>query len=168
MAKSNKVPDSMQAKYDSICKLTDDFCDEFLNEEYKSLIHLAIAALCRKRPSPLAKGKVNSWAAGVVHAIGMTNFLFDTSQTPHCKASDIYTYFQVGGSTGQGKSKEIRDLLKMSYFSADWTLPSRMDDNPMIWMLEVNGLIVDVRGMRREVQELAYQKGMIPYIPGDQ
>lgn len=56
----------------------------------------------------------------------------------------------------------------MSYFSTDWTLPSRMDDNPMIWMLEVNGLIVDVRGMPREVQELAYQKGMIPYIPGEQ
>ena len=158
MAKSNKVPASMQAKYDSICELTDAFCDEFLNEEYKSLIHLAIAALCRKRPSPLAKGRVNSWAAGFVHAIGMTNFLFDASQTPHCKASEIYTYFQIGSSTGQGKSKEIRDLLKMSYFSADWTLPSRMDDNPMIWMVEFNGFIADVRSMPRKIQEVAYQK----------
>lgn len=157
----------MQAKYDSICELTDAFCDQFLNEEYKSLIHLAIAALCRKRPSPLAKGRVNSWAAGVVHAIGMANFLFDASQTPYCKSSNIYTYFQVASSTAQGKSKEIRELLKMGYFSADWTLPSRMDDNPMIWILEVNGLIVDVRAMPREVQELAYQKGLIPYIPGE-
>ncbi|MFM1841736.1 MAG: hypothetical protein RLZZ490_469 [Cyanobacteriota bacterium] len=34
----------MQGKYGSICELTDAFCDEFINEEYKSLIHLAIAA----------------------------------------------------------------------------------------------------------------------------
>ncbi len=34
-------------------------------------------------------------------------------------------------------------------------------------MLEVNGLTVDVRYMPREVQEIAYQKGLIPYIPAD-
>ena len=56
----------------------------------------------------------------------------------------------------------------MSYFSADWTLPSRMDDNPMIWMVEFNGFIADVRSMPRKIQEVAYQKGLIPYIPGEQ
>ncbi|MFN5516569.1 MAG: DUF6398 domain-containing protein [Cyanobacteriota bacterium] len=168
MAKSKQVPTSMQAKYDSICELTDAFCDQFLNDEYKSLIQLAVAALCPKRPSPLSKGRVNSWAAGFVHALGTTNFLFDPSQSPHCKSSDIYTYFQIASSTGQGKSKEIRDLLKISYFSADWTLPSRMDDNPMLWMIEINGLIVDARSIPRHLQEIAYQKGLIPYIPGEQ
>ncbi|GAB4533984.1 MAG: hypothetical protein Kow0063_16660 [Anaerolineae bacterium] len=37
----------------------------------------------------------------------------------------------------------------------------------MVWMLEVNGMIVDIRRMPREVQEIAYKKGSIPYIPAD-
>jgi hypothetical protein len=34
-------------------------------------------------------------------------------------------------------------------------------------MVAVNGLIVDVRQMPRVVQEEAYRKGIIPYIPAD-
>ncbi|MDZ8257440.1 DUF6398 domain-containing protein [Nostoc sp. ChiQUE01b] len=37
---------------------------------------------CRKRPSPLATGQAKSWACGIVHALGMVNFLYDSSQTP--------------------------------------------------------------------------------------
>jgi len=34
-------------------------------------------------------------------------------------------------------------------------------------MAEVNGLLVDLRDMPREVQQIAFEKGMIPYIPAD-
>jgi hypothetical protein len=34
-------------------------------------------------------------------------------------------------------------------------------------MLSVNGMMVDIRGMPREVQEIAFEKGLIPYIPDD-
>ena len=42
-----------------------------------------------------------------------------------------------------------------------------MDKNPLVWMAEVNGYLVDLRSMPREVQEIAFEKGMIPYIPDD-
>jgi hypothetical protein len=115
MSKSTRIPEQMQTKFDSIKNLTSAFCKEHLNDEYDEFISSMIATLCRKRPSPLLKGNDKSWAAGLVHAIGTVNFLFDKSETPHCSASDIYTYFGVGNSTGQGKSKEIRDMLKMNY-----------------------------------------------------
>jgi hypothetical protein len=166
MEKSLRIPASMQEKFSSITARTDAFCQEYLNEEYQKLIQSAVAALCRKKPSPLLKGNEESWAAGVVHAIGTANFLFDKSQTPHCGSSDIYSFFGVASSTGQGKSKQIRDLLKIRQFSAEWGLPSKMEDNPMIWMLKINGLIVDVRSMPLEIQEIAYKRGLIPYIPG--
>jgi hypothetical protein len=35
-------------------------------------------------------------------------------------------------------------------------------------MAEVNGLLVDLRDMPREVHEIAFAKGIIPYIPADQ
>ena len=45
--------------------------------------------------------------------------------------------------------------------------PSRLEDNPLVWVLQVNGLTVDVRQAPREVQEIAFHKGLIPYIPAD-
>ena len=58
-------------------------------------------------------------------------------------------------------------MFKIGNFDPRWTLPSKMDDNPRIWMLEVNGFIMDVRHAPREVQEMAFEKGLIPYIPAD-
>ena len=70
-------------------------------------------------------------------------------------------------STGQGKSKLIRKMFKIGNFDPKWTLPSKLDDNPRVWMLSVNGFLMDIRSAPREVQEMAYEKGMIPYIPAD-
>lgn len=170
MAKStgDKVPKQMQSKFAEITALTDAFCSQYLNTEYADMSRKLTAALCRKRPSPLVRGKAKTWACGIVHAIGLVNFLYDSSQTPHIKATELYKHFGVGQSTGQGKSKQIRDMMKMSQMSPDWCFPSRIDDNPLIWMVSVNGLIIDIRHARREIQEEAFYKGIIPYIPDDQ
>jgi hypothetical protein len=61
----------------------------------------------------------------------------------------------------------IRRMLKIHQLDPNWTLPSRLDDNPMVWMLEANDLIIDVRQASRELQEIAFKKGLIPYIPAD-
>ncbi len=166
MTLSERVPAAMQQKFDAVSAATDAFCDLRLNDEYKAWIRLALAALCRKRPSPLLKGQDDAWAAGLVQAVGSVNFLFDASQTPHCKATDIHAHFGVGKSTGGTKSKAVQDALNMGPMSPEWTLPSRMESNPMIWLLQVNGLMVDVRSMPLEVQEIALAKGLIPFIPG--
>jgi hypothetical protein len=34
-------------------------------------------------------------------------------------------------------------------------------------MIQVNGLLADARHLPREIQEEAYRKGLIPYIPDD-
>ncbi|PZO14657.1 MAG: hypothetical protein DCF25_14675 [Leptolyngbya foveolarum] len=166
--KSESVPKTMQAKFDSITALTDDFAAKHLNDEYAQLIRFATAALCRKRPSPLASGRDYTWACGITHALGMVNFLFDPSQNPHISASELYEIFGVSASTGQAKSKKVRDTLKMSQLDPNWGLPSKMDSNPLIWMLEVGGFIMDIRSAPRELQEVALEKGLIPYIPGAQ
>jgi len=165
--KSKLVPKAMKPFYDEITQIIRAFCKENLNEEYEELCCQLCAALCRKRPSPLVKGKSKSWACGIVHAIGMANFLFDPSQEPHMKASELYEKFGVSSSTGLSKSKQIRDIMKISQFDVNWILPSKMEDNPFIWMISVNGLAIDVRYAPREIQEEAFRKGLIPYIPDD-
>ncbi|MEM9907138.1 MAG: DUF6398 domain-containing protein [Cyanobacteria bacterium P01_D01_bin.44] len=162
---SEKVPKPMQAKFDEITAITDDFCDQHLDAEYKDLSRKLAAALARKRPSPLASGRAKTWACGIVHALGMVNFLSDPSQMPHMKASELYKAFGVSASTGGNKSKQIRDVMKMHQMDPNWYRPSKLGDNLMAWMISVNGFLVDARTMPREVQEEAYRKGFIPYLP---
>ena len=59
VSKTEKVPKQMQSTFDAITALTDEFCREKLNEEYAQLVRQVTAALCRKRPSPLTKGRAD-------------------------------------------------------------------------------------------------------------
>ena len=164
--KSEKVPKKMEPTYQKIVALTDEFSEEHLNEEYAQLARQLTAALARKRPSPLARGRTNSWACGVIYALGFVNFLFDKSFEPYMSATELCEGFGVSQSTGSNKSKEIRDLMDMMQFDPNWCLPSLMDDNPLAWMIMVDGLVVDARSMSLYIQQAAFDKGLIPYIPG--
>ena len=161
------IPATARPAYDAVVGLTDAFCREHLNEEYEALCRRLAGALARKRPSPLPSGKPETWACGIVRTIGWVNFLDDSSRRPHLKLTAIDKAFEVAESTGQGKSKAIRTALKVRQFDHRWTLPSRMDDISMIWMLEVNGLIMDIRKCPREAQVVAFEKGLIPFVPAD-
>ena len=152
---------------EELMKMTDAFCKEFLNEEYAGLCRKLAETLARKRPSPLLQGRLETWACGIVRTIGWVNYLDDRSRQPHLKLPFIDRAFGVAESTGQGKSKAIRTMLKIRTFDRKWTLPSRMDENPTVWMLEVNGFLMDIRNASRELQETAFAKGLIPYIPAD-
>ena len=149
----------------TIIDMIDQFCREHLNEEYADLCRRLTDKLARKRPSPLVSGKPNTWACGIVRTIGWVNFLDDKSQTPHMKLTAIDKAFGVGESTGQGKSMLIRKMLKIRQMDPAWSLRSQMDQNPMAWMIEVNGFLVDARLLKREFQEQALRKGLIPYLP---
>ena len=165
MTSPERVPAALREKFDTLSQATDAFCDQRLNDEYKTMIRSGLVAMSRKRPSPLLKDKDHAWAAGLVHAVGRVNFLFDSAQTPYCKAAEIWAHFGVGASTGQAKSREAQNALGMSQNSSEWTVASNLDKNPLVWMLQVNGLMVDVRYLPLEVQEIALARGLIPYIP---
>jgi hypothetical protein len=160
------VPKAYIARFNELTEITDRFCDKNLNDEYKELCHEMAVAVCQKG-SPVLKGKSEGWAAGIVYALGRVNFLDDPSQIPHMKSKDIADGFGVSMATMQAKAKVIRDGLKIIPFHPDWSLPSRLDDNPLVWMLKVNGFLMDIRVAPREAQVVTYEKGLIPYIPAD-
>ena len=56
-------------------------------------------------------------------------------------------------------------MLKINFYSAEWALPSLAERNPLIWMVEVNGFVMDARSLPLEAQILCYEKGLIPYVP---
>src|SRR5574339_833183 len=160
-----KVPESLQAVYDEITNSSDAFCREYLNEEYADLARKMAATLARKRPSPLVNGRADSWAAGILYTLGQVNFLFDKSQSPHMRADELCKRIGVSQQTAGGRAQKIREMLDIFQMHPDWTIPSRMDENPLVWILSVNGMMVDIRDMPREAQVVAFEQGLIPYIP---
>ena len=59
----------------------------------------------------------------------------------------------------------IRKMFKIRPMDPAWSLRSRIERNPTAWMIQVNGFLVDARFLKREIQEEALRKGLIPYIP---
>lgn len=159
--------DDLESALSEILGLIDAFCKEYLNEEYAAVCRKMAEKLARKRPSPLVQGSPAAWASGIVRAVGSVNFLHDKSQTPHLPPPDIDRGFGVSTSTGAAKATAIRKGLNLSAFDPEWTLPSRVANNPLTWMLRVNGVMMDIRYAPRAAQEVAFRQGLIPYIPAD-
>ena len=40
-----------------------------------------------------------------------------------------------------------------------------IEGNPLVWLLQVNGLVVDARMLPEAMQVEAWQRGLIPYVP---
>ena len=167
-ARSTAVPKPLPANYDAVVTLTDAFSRDHLTDEYRDLARAMTASLSRKRPSPLASGQPRTWACGIIHVLGQLNFLSDKTSQPHMTMAEICAGFGVGQSTASAKARVILTALHTNRMDPTWMLRSNVDRNPLIWLVEVNGFLVDVREMPREVQVIAYEKGMIPYIPADQ
>ncbi len=158
----------MQVIYDEITRQTHEFCKKYLDKEYAELCRKAASALCRKRPSPLLSGGLNTWAGGIVHALCTVNFGFDKTNNPCTDLLTICEFFEVAKSTTAGKGKKVRELLKIGLFDFKWALKRLVAESSTFWMIRVNGYFVDARSMPIEVQEIAFEKGLIPYIPGDE
>jgi len=157
----------MQTLVDGIGKVTDAFCNQNLDEEYRDLCRKLTAKLARKRPSPIMRGDPKIWAGGIIYALGQLNFLFDQNQKPHLRAEQISELLGCAKTTVASKGRLIRDLLGLDHFNAEFARKSLLASNPMFWMIQVNGLMYDARQLPKEIQEEAFRKGFIPYVPTD-
>ena len=167
-----KTPQPRAAGVQEVLKqvltMTDAFCQMRLNEEYMALCRKLAGKLAAKRPSPLLQGEPRTWACGIIRTIGWVNFLDDRNQTPHLKLPAIDQALGVAQSTGQGKAKAIRQILRIHQFDHRWTLPSRWESNPLIWTLQdANGFMIDIRQQPVATQRAAFKQGLIPYVPAD-
>ena len=164
---SKSVPQKMQPVYGNILALTGAFCRDHLDDDYRNLAQRMAATLCRMRTSPVSSGQPRTWACAIIYVLGQINFLSDRSTQPYMTMAELCRTFGVGQSTASAKARLISLALKTHQLDPKWSLPSLLDANPLVWMAEMNGILVDLRQMPREVQEIAFDKGMIPYIPAD-
>lgn len=158
------VPEGFHRSFRAIVGLSDAFCTMRLDADYKRLCRDMAAALCQEG-SPVRRGKPAGWAAGVVHAVGWVNFLHDPATQPYVTADELAAGFNVSKATMMAKSRTIRKALDLVQFDPDWCTFAMLKDNPRVWMLEVDGLIVDIRRAPPALQRAAYKKGLIPFLP---
>jgi hypothetical protein len=157
------IPEEFEEVLTKIVELTDTFCETHLNEDYRQLCReMAIAMYLAELP--IKKGRPAGWASGIVHAVGWVNFLHDPNQSPYMTPAQLAEGFGVSKGTMMTKSKIIRDELDLIQLDPDWCTPAMLEDNPLVWMLEVNGFVMDVRTAPRQVQEEAYRLGLIPLL----
>jgi hypothetical protein len=162
-----KVPKEMRPRFTEIVAIIDRFCDQHLNDEYKELCRKMAVVVCHKG-SPVVSGKAAGWAAGVVSSVGWVNFLGDPNQKPHLIQEDIAKLIGVSPATMAAKAKIIRDSLDLERMDPRWSRKEILDNNPLVWMVQdKSGIPLDLRQAPRQVQEQAYQQGLIPYIPGE-
>jgi hypothetical protein len=151
-------------RLDAISAQIKEFCETHLTEgDVEACGQLLDAALGAWLP--LERGKASSWAAGLVHATGMINFLHDPASRPYMKLRDIAQHFGVSAATMESKSREVRAAVNAFPLDPRFCLPEKIADNPLVWLLQVNGIVIDIRTQPREVQEAALQAGLIPFIP---
>ncbi len=149
--------EKLKERQEKLQELTQTFCDEKLDDEYSALCEKLISKMGRKREVPFKRGKLDIWAAAVVHALGTINFLFDKSFEPHVTVSDINEYFGTSGSTVSQKSKRIRDMFRMSYFDSEFSVAGMTDANPLNDMVMVDGFIVPLDSLPEEYQQMVRQ-----------
>jgi transcription initiation factor TFIIIB Brf1 subunit/transcription initiation factor TFIIB len=135
--------DKIQKRYSEILELLQAFCKAKLNDEYLELAEKMLGKLARKRHVPFETGKVEIWAAAIIHALGMVNFLFDRSQNPHTTVREIHEFFGTKESTVGNKSKEIRDMFKLRHWDDEFGTREMQKRNPFNSMRVLpNGMIV--------------------------
>ena len=78
---------------------------------------------------------------------------------------ELITPLGVARSTAANKALIIKKMLKIDYYALEWTLPTSIANNTMIWMVSMNGLTYDARKLPVKLQEKFYKEGKIPYVP---
>jgi len=59
-----------------------------------------------------------------------------------------------------------RDTLKLNHFDGQFMRRDLVEASPLTWLLEVDGMLVDIRLAPRHLQVQAFELGLIPYVPG--
>ncbi len=161
MARAKADKEKIEAISQQLLELTGEFCDQYLDDDYKQLCEKMILKMKRKRQVPFLRGRINTWAASIIYALGQINFLFDRSFEPYVSADEIANYFGLSKSTIGQKAKQIRDMFDIGYWDSEFSTEQMTESNPLKNMVMVNGMIVPADMLPPEVQEELRRRGII-------
>lgn len=119
MEYSINVPVEFEARAKEMLISIDTFCNNVLNDDYYKKCIKLVEFLANTDENKLLRGKVNTWSAGVLHAIFFVN---DTLNKKGIRMDELADYFKVSEGTIGTKSREIRKLLNIDKTSKEWKI----------------------------------------------
>ncbi|NOQ70662.1 MAG: hypothetical protein GQ574_01600 [Crocinitomix sp.] len=152
------INNEIQEKEAELIELTAVFCAEKLDDDYAQLCGKLIQKMSAEEIVPFKRGKIEIWAAAVIHALGSKNFLFDKSFEPYINAQDISDHFGAKKATISNKARQIKDLYDMVMYDDEFATQKLKENNPFDNMVMVDGFIVKVSNLPVDIQELIKQE----------
>ncbi|MBN1316779.1 MAG: hypothetical protein JXA42_14970 [Anaerolineales bacterium] len=152
MARTKGEKEEIEAKSHLLIRMAAEFCDLYLNDEYRELSEKLILKMKRKRQVPFMRGTADTWAAAVIFALGQINFLFDPETEPTIKPDVIADHFGISRSTVGQKAKTIRDMFDLFYWHPEFSTAQMADSDPNKDMVVIDGFIVPISMLPPKVQ----------------
>jgi len=101
-----------------------------------------------------------------LYTVGSINFLFDPSQEPHLRADELAVLTGVAKATMANKAALIRRTVRLGPLEPELCRRELLARHPFAWLVEIDGLIVDVRALPQSLQDDARRRGLVPGSPG--
>jgi hypothetical protein len=60
------------------------------------------------------------------------------------------------------KAGVINKTLDLGMYEPDLTRAELLEEQPMAWIVQVNGILIDARALPPEIQDEARRRGLIP------
>lgn len=111
-------------KQEKLTEMVDEFCDEYLNEEYKQISHKIIEKMANGKSVYFKRGKLEVWASAIIYVVCQVNSLFDESNEVHITRKDILNYFNTNQSIVLRKAINLRNIYHLDKHSLNKTKES--------------------------------------------
>ena len=103
----------MIERQEELTLMVEDFCDEYLSDDYKKLSLKLIDEMASRKNAYFNRGKLELWASAIIYSISQVNSLFDESNEVHITRKDIFNYFNTTQSVVSRKAINLRDVFDM-------------------------------------------------------
>ena len=133
------MPPKYQDKYAIIAEMITSYCEGRFDDDFKDLCLHALQKLCRKRTEPMASGRNNMWAAGIIYAISQNCNMIGNNGNMligrpgyRLKSDDLCEALGVSKGGVSEKAKAIRKELAITQGKEEWLLPSQREGSRVL------------------------------------
>ena len=133
------IPPKYQDKYAIIAEMITSYCEDRFDDDFTDLCLHALQKLCRKRTEPMASGRNNMWAAGIIYAISQNCNMIGNNGNMllgrpgyRLKSDDLCEALGVSKGGVSEKAKAIRKELAITQGKEEWLLPSQREGSRVL------------------------------------
>ena len=147
----------MTERLKEIKKLIQDFCRQYLNDEFMGYTLKLCDKLVRQRTLTITRGRKEIWAAAIVYVVARLNFLFDREQEYFLTSDTICEFFGTNKSTVGNKATQIENICNLELGAEGFCSPEITD---MLTFVETpEGFILPKRAIQNHEIVVEFVEG---------